>query len=316
MSELRSEVRTFVERRFPGAHVDRLAGDASYRVFYRIRTREGPTFVLMDYGAPFEEETDDVRLGRVFRRAGLRIAELIESQPRPGCLVLEDLGDRSLETELAGIGVRPGVSPPEPLVRAVELAADVARRGTPVLHAELGPGGPALDAERFRFEMDFFLQHFAQGYRGRGDRSVPLRLLLYVLADRAAETPVRVLCHRDLHSRNLLVLGDGTLAMASLVRDAYVETEEGWIETLIERYRQARGPSPDEEGFRHRLDLVSAQRMIKALGSFGYLTVVKRMDRYLTAIPRTLRRLDRLLPTMAETRELHAALAATDLLRL
>ena len=55
--------------------------------------------------------------------------------------------------------------------------------------------------------------------------------------------------------------------------------------------------------------------MIKALGSFGYLTVVKRMDRYLDAIPRTLARLERLLPSRDETRLLHAALTRSGLLK-
>jgi aminoglycoside/choline kinase family phosphotransferase len=331
MSPPRSEVRAFVERRFPGAHIDRLAGDASYRVFYRVRTADGPNLVLMDYGSAFDGETDDVRLGRVFRRAGLRIADLIECAPRPGCLLLEDLGDRSLEGELASAELGNDRSPPALLVRAVELAADIVTRGTPALLAELGADGPALDAERFRFEMDFFLEYFVGGYCGRQETPTALREQLHALAERAAVTPLRVLCHRDLHSRNLNVLRDGALAMvdiqdarwgpdtydlASLLRDAYVEIDESWIETLVGRYLDAQPARSADAGFRHRFDVVSAQRMIKALGSFGYLTVVKRMDRYLTAIPRTLKRLERLLPTIPETGALHTALTATGLLRV
>jgi aminoglycoside/choline kinase family phosphotransferase len=216
------------------------------------------------------------------------------------------------------------------MVQAVELAAGVARSGTAALAASERATGPALDAERFRFEMDFFLEHYAEGLRGLSKPTTELREELYGLADRAATTPTRVLCHRDLHSRNLMILDDGSLAMvdiqdarwgpdsydlASLLRDAYVEIDERWLEPLIEGYLRALADSPEPRAFRRRLDIVAAQRMIKALGSFGYLTVVKRMNRYLDAIPRTVARLERLLPFLDETRPLHTALTRSGLLK-
>jgi len=330
MSEPRLEVQRFVDRRFPGAAVERLAGDASYRIFYRIRPDQGPTVVLMDYGSPFEQETDDVCLGRLFRRAGLRVAGLLQSVPEIGCLVLEDLGDTSLESVLAEAEPTTGCRPPLALVQAVDLAARVGSSGTPVLASSERAAGPALDAGRFRFEMDFFLDHFVSGLRGLANPPGELRDELHRLADRAATTPARVLCHRDLHSRNLMVLGDGSLAMvdiqdarwgpdsydlASILRDAYIDIDDQWLEPLTEKYLRALDDPPEPMAFRQRLDVVAAQRMIKALGSFGYLTVVKGMDRYLEAVPRTLLRLDGLLPSMEATRGLHAALSSSGLLK-
>jgi len=331
MSEPRREVRSFIERRFSGAAVERLAGDASYRIFYRVHPADGPTVVLMDYGAPFQQETDDIWLGRLFQRAGLRVAELIQPEPEIGCLVLEDLGERSLESVLADAEPVSGGGPPAALVLAVELAARVASRGTPILASSERAEGPELDADRFRFEMDFFLEHFVSGLRGITNAPGELRDQLHELADRAATTPTRVLCHRDLHSRNLMFLDDGTLAMvdiqdarwgpdsydlASILRDAYVDIDEDWLEPLTNRYLRALDILSETGAFRRRLDVVAAQRMIKALGSFGYLTVVKRMDRYLDAIPRTLARLEKLLPSMEATRPLHTSLTRSGLLKI
>ena len=56
--------------------------------------------------------------------------------------------------------------------------------------------------------------------------------------------------------------------------------------------------------FRRRFDLVAAQRMIKALGTFGYQCGVRKQERYRSSITRTLDRLRRLLPTREETRDL------------
>jgi len=331
MSELRPELRRFVEKRFPGAAVERLAGDASYRIFYRISPRSAASVVLMDYGSPFEVETDDVRLGRVFRRAGLRVAELIELSPEIGILVLEDLGSSSLESVLRDSRRPASSSPPPELRRAVDLAAQVADRGTAALADSDRAAGPALDRERFRFEMDFFLEHFVGGLVGKPNLAQGLRDPLYGLADRAAECPRPVLCHRDFHSRNLMVLGNGSLAMvdiqdarwgpdtydlASIVCDAYLEIDDAWVDTLVDRYLGALESRPEPAAFRCRFGLVAGQRMIKALGSFGWLTTVKRTDRYLEAIPRTLGRIDRLLGSVDETRALRRLLAESDLLRI
>ena len=327
MSRTRPEIRHYLEAVCPGAQVRPLAGDASTRLFFRIRPAAGATRILMDYGRPFREETDDVRLARIFRNAGLRVAEIVDVSGRAGCLLMEDLGDRTLESALTDSETEEARR--HLMERAVELAARVAVRGTAELDRSERKDGPALDADRFRFEMDFFLEHYARGLRGCGPLPPTLRTALHGLAAAAAGTPRRVLCHRDFHGRNLLVLGDGSLAMvdiqdarwgpdsydlASLLRDAYVDVEEAWIDPLIALYRSLLAEPPEEAEFRRRFDRVAAQRMIKALGTFGRLGSSPDGRRYLDAVPRTLERLRRLLPESEETRELHGLLTEAGLL--
>jgi len=332
MNAPREDVLRFVERRYAGASVERLAGDASYRVFYRVSPPGARSVVLMDYGAPFEGETDDVILGRIFRDAGLRVADLIELLPQHGILVLEDLGNLSLEAALRDPRGPRADAPPADLVRAVELAASVAERGTPVLAASERAAGPALDRERFRYEMDFYLEHFVAGLLAKGSAAETLRPELYRLADLAADSPRRVLCHRDFHSRNLMVLGDGELAMvdiqdarwgpdaydlASILRDAYLDLDDEWLDTLVDHYLCATADvDRDSQAFRRRFRIVAGQRMLKALGSFGWLTLTKGTGHYLDAIPRTLARLDRLLSSQDETRDLHWSLERSGLIKL
>ena len=323
MSPARPEILAYVESTFPGARVEPLAGDVSRRRFFRIRPTEGAARVLMDYGREFEGETDDVVMARILGRAGLPVARVLDVNGRAGCLLLEDLGDRTLQSALAELGAAA-----QPMLeRAVRLAAVIARKGTPVLARSERADGPTLDEERFRFEMDFFLEHYV---RGLCDQKIPvgLREALHALAAAATETPRRVLCHRDFHSRNLLLLDDGNLAMvdiqdarwgpdaydlASLLRDAYVDIHESWIDPLIDLYLA--GPdAPPEEDFRSRFDVVSCQRMIKALGTFGSLRDSADAGRYLDAIPRTLERLRRILPTQTEIHPVFVALSDAGLL--
>jgi aminoglycoside/choline kinase family phosphotransferase len=310
MSAPRPELATYLEKSRPGARASALAGDASTRRFFRLELADGGTCVVMDYGEPFGGTTPDVELTGLFREAGLPVPEILEIAVDPGCLLLEDLGDRTLESAVrSGEGARGWIE------RAVELAARVASDGTPAL--DRSGRTDALDAERFRFEMDHFVAHYWEGLRGRVV-SDGLRRSLHDLADRAATTPKRVLCHRDFHSRNLMIRADESLAMvdiqdarwgpdsydlASLLRDAYIEIEEGWIEPLVDRYLAHLDEDP-APGFRERLDRVAAQRMIKALGTFGYQATVRREERYLEAVPRTLARIRALLPRIDAGAEL------------
>jgi aminoglycoside/choline kinase family phosphotransferase len=331
MAPPRREIVAFVERHFPGAAVLALAGDASTRCFYRIVPTEGASRVLMDYGTPFAEQraTDDIRLSRIFRAAGLPVAEILEICPSAGWLLLEDLGDRTLEQTLASETSGRSEETRAWIERAVDLAAEIVRRGTPVLADSDRADGPALDRERFRYEMEFFLEHFVDGFLSRPDLPTRLRPALLDLADRAADCPRRVLCHRDYHSRNLMVHPDGRLYMvdiqdarwgpdtydlASLLRDGYLEIDESWIEPMLERYRSALSEPPELAEFRRRFDIVSAQRMLKALGTFGNQITVRGRDHYRSAIPRNLRRLGRVLPRHPETSELGELLGDADVI--
>jgi aminoglycoside/choline kinase family phosphotransferase len=320
----RPALREFLETAFAGARVEALAGDASARSFYRIHTADGTTRVVMDYGEPFAGEPDDVRAAKLFQAAGLPVAEILVAAGDPGCLILEDPGDRRLEQALAAASADERRRLYD---TAVELSAAIALNGTTELR-RLGGEWATLDAERFRFEMDFFVEHYARGLR-EASPDAQLVGLLHDLAERAARTPCPVLCHRDFHSRNLMVRADGSLVMvdiqdarwgpdtydlASLLRDAYVDVDEGEVDRLVERYLGMLTSAPDAGGFRRRFDVVAAQRMIKALGTFGYQAARLGRTRYLEGVPRTLDRLRRWLPSRAETAPLGEALAEVRLL--
>lgn len=308
MSALRPELTAAIAQLFPGARIETLAGDASTRRFHRLRLPNATTRIVMDYGAAFDRETDDVRLARLFEQASLPVARIFEILPEAGALVLEDLGDETLEAALgnASTGQRPAR---EDLYRSsVALAAAIATRGSKALAASDRANGPALDTERFLFEMRFFLEHYMGSFLGRPVVPKRLRDAVESLAIVVAEHP-RVLCHRDFHSRNIMVRPDGALALvdiqdarwgpdtydlASLLRDAYVDVTEDEVDALFARFTEQLPGMVDRDGLRMRFDLVAIQRMVKALGTFGYQVAVLSRDRYRTSIPRTVERLRRL----------------------
>ena len=134
-----------------------------------------------------------------------------------------------------------------------------------------------------------------------------------------------MLCHRDYHSRNLMLheerlyiidfqdarMGPDTYDLASLLRDSYVDLPEQTVSELIAYFLALKGTTdPSSETFRERFDLMALQRNLKALGTFGYQTTARRNPVYIQYIPRTLRYVRDNLerhPRFARLREVLAA---------
>jgi aminoglycoside/choline kinase family phosphotransferase len=328
MQHPREKIQAFIELNCPCATVSQMAGDASSRVFYRLSLPGGQTRVLMDYGAAFSNETDDVILTAIFRDAGLPVPAIIKMDANAGCLLLEDLGEHTLETLLLDPATNQQ-QVTELLHHAVRLAAEVGLKGSPLLKSSPRAFGPDLDTERFCFEMDFFLAHYAGDLLGQAEIEDALRSQLHLLAERAATCSRHVMCHRDFHSRNLIALAGGGLGMvdiqdarwgpdcydlASVLFDAYLDIDNKSINPLIRHFLAAATHIENKESFAERLSIVATQRLIKALGTFGFQIAVLNRSQYRSAIPRTLLRLRELLPECAP--ELFIALKSANLLTI
>ena len=106
----------------------------------------------------------------------------------------------------------------------------------------------------------------------------------------------RVLCHRDYHSRNLMLhdgslfiidfqdarMGPDTYDLVSLLRDSYVDLDVApgrRADRVLPGAASTapRGVTPTRRAeFRRRFDVMALQRNLKALGTFGYQTVDAR----------------------------------------
>jgi hypothetical protein len=164
----------------------------------------------------------------------------------------------------------------------------------------------AFDVEKLTWELDFFLRHFVEGYRAAAltaaDREALTEEWSAIAGELSAEP--RVLCHRDYHSRNLMLhdgrlfiidfqdarMGPDTYDLVSLLRDSYVDIADRELDELIAYFlalKGCQGPS-DAAEFRRRFDLMAVQRNLKALGTFGYQTITRGNPVYIQYIPRTL----------------------------
>ncbi len=333
--------RFLEEASFAGAERERVQGDASTRLYERLRL-DDKVAILMNAprrpdgppvrdGRPYsaiarlaEDVTPFVAMANGLRARGLSAPEVFHADLAQGLLLLEDLGE---ERVVSG-------TPPAPIVARYEAAVDV----LVALHADRLPDtlpvSPALDyrlprydVEAFLIEaelvLDWYLPRFGANATA-ADRSEFQSLWREALRPALAETPTWVL--RDYHSPNLLwlpdrmgiarvglldfqdaVMGPAAYDVASLLQDARVDVPEPLERALLKRYvvnRTALDDSFDGAAFTALYALMAAQRATKILGIFARLDRRDGKPQYLRHMPRIWAYLQRALahPALAPLR--------------
>jgi aminoglycoside/choline kinase family phosphotransferase len=152
----------------------------------------------------------------------------------------------------------------------------------------------------YQWEQDYFFEHFL----GRDQaeilrREVPLQRQAEELAGRP-----RVIVHRDLQSQNVMVSGDEVVLIdfqgmragvaaydvASLLYDPYVEMSPAERAELAAFYVQHTG-GRDSDDWSQEWRAAARQRLMQALGAYGFLGRRRGKVSFLQHIPSAARRL-------------------------
>ncbi len=282
-----------------------LTGDASDRRYFRVLLRNEPSQVLALHTSAIDfDKLPFVNVARLFARMPVPVPQILAHSNRLGIIALQDLGDVTLQAHLgaASQGEHAGL-----YRQAVSFIEVLQRRGRELESPEYVPYASAFDVEKLTWELQFFTKHFLEGYRGAvlsSSAREALATAYSAIVDELASEP-RVLCHRDYHSRNLMLhedslyiidfqdarMGPDTYDLVSLLRDSYIDFTEQQVEEVIAFFLAVRGTYTgpvDSEEFRARFDLMAVQRNMKALGTFGYQTSTRGNPVYIQYIPRTL----------------------------
>ncbi len=278
-----------------GMAIKKIQGEASTRCFFRVPS--GPSgrqsLVAMVYPEKNEKSTTEIaniiRLTDTYRNHGLNVPEIKEVFD-DRVLLQEDLGDMLFQKAYADARLAGRE-------RLLEQTADivVALTGIPTTNTSA-----LLAEDRLKWEMDFFVSHFARNDWPDQLDFEAIRARLHALVD--AIGPFDTFAHRDFHSRNMLVYKEKIYLVdyqdslktslyydtVSFAFDAYLDLKSQrafFLEALRKRGLDIGAGSHREEQYY----LAALQRNIKALGTFGFQVNQRRNLVYKKYIPRTLR---------------------------
>ncbi|MCP5047188.1 MAG: phosphotransferase [bacterium] len=276
---------------FVPGDIRKIQGEASNRSFYRV-FMEGYSLVAMVYPEEAGKEIGRiVKLAGTYTEHGLRvpgIREIFDNR----VMLMDDAGDLLVQKALLQFKKEKNKRR-----RILEEVADILikLKGIPADRTDA-----VLDKARMKWEMDFFMTHFARNFlpcAGAQKGAAKLGKRLYDMVN--AVPPNDTFAHRDFHSRNMLLNADDctvTLVdfqdslvapayydLVSVAFDSYMDLGRDW--QFLADCLENRGFAIDEE----QLYITALQRNIKALGSFGFQVRVMENMAYKKYFNRTLR---------------------------
>jgi hypothetical protein len=313
---------------FPRLDVDQVTirpieKGGSDRKFYRIDCAADQKLVLVKYNLDREENRHYVQIAKFLDTHGIRVPKIYFHDPAEGLIWIEDLGERDLCS----------YQHESWLVRRAFYESALDQIAT--LHAlpesvciEIKKHLPVeFNAELYRWEQNYFFKNCLGRYFNIG--KVELAALaalppLKEIAKRLASFS-RVLVHRDFQSQNIIIQngqaklidfqgmrpGLAQYDLASLLYDPYVEVAEKERQELLAYYRgrQLENGITIEGDFHLTLRLCAMQRLMQALGAYGFLGLVKGHKHFLEYIPRAVRSLHYTVAKIESLEPLAACLA-------
>lgn len=310
--------------------LEKLPGDASTRVYYRLKA-EGKTYIVMrtDPFAEHGEKYPFIAVQGHLAAQGIDVPEIVDRDAGRGLILLEDLGDITLLRRLQE------VSDSEVERKLYEKVIDslvlLQLKASPRQNNKsLEAFGLRFDREKLMWEVGFCISHFYEKYLKRNLAKEDLAIMnggFEKICTFLADQPT-VLTHRDFHSRNIMVspaekgerlvmidfqdarMGPAQYDLASLLKDSYYQLAETQISGLLDYYVtqwEAHGGKPlDRAEFTYVFDMMSVQRNFKAIGSFASFLNNRGNATYLKYIGNTFENIRRTLlkyPEFAQLRE-------------
>lgn len=303
MSDFETRLKTFLHQRGLPTDVFTLTPDASTREYYRIYWN-GSTAIACVYPEGFiATEQSYLDVTALFATAGIPVASVHDHDEELGIIILEDLGDTILRNVLIDSEEHKRESL---LDSAISLIPRI--QAATGLAFETGSIASKLsfDREKLLWELDFFKTHYFTTLKKQPLSDSEDLALLDNFTDLAIhlESKATVLCHRDYHAANLMVMPNGELKiidhqdarigsvtydLVSLLLDRVTEIpSDDWIESKIMYFLSERDklslPPINIVEFDHEVKMQTVQRCLKAIGTFSFQSANRGKDYFLPFI--------------------------------
>lgn len=276
------------------------SADASFRRYFRISsdTDKKESLIIMDAPPEKEDCKTFIHVANMMFDLGLNVPQILQQDLQQGFLLLSDLGDTVLLSELNN--------------NSVDELYDSAMKSLLLLQQNTSVDLPAYDETLLRTELalfpDWYLKVQLKLSLSPQQKDV-LERAFDMLVENALTQP-QVCVHRDYHSRNLMinknkpdkpgiidfqdaVIGAVTYDLVSLLKDCYINWPREKIESWVKSFHaqaESLGIIKDVnfDEFLRWFDLMGLQRHLKVAGIFSRLKHRDGKTGYLKDIPRTM----------------------------
>lgn len=268
--------------------VTHICTGGSDRSFYRVTPLDGRASAIMCVTPSRSEFANYVAIGHFLKSCGLPLPAFHEWCDTTGLALLQDCGSQALQHVLLthGAGAEQMMAAYRDVLRTLGQlqALDV---DTCCVEMTCRP----FAETDLRWETEYFRENFLGRHLGWNLSSdAALTAEFEALCARVLQVR-RVPMHRDFQSQNVMIdgrqvwiidfqgarLGPLHYDIASLLRDPYVSIPAEVEQALLQSYHDEAHPGPrvSYDEFRETYAVVSLQRLMQALGAYGFLTLVK-----------------------------------------
>ena len=267
----------------------------SDRNFFRVYLADKTSFIFMHYGTEVEENAHWVHINKFLAGLNISVPQIVALDIKQHFILLTDLGDAALWSQR--------VLPWDKRCNYYFQALTQVRR----LHAyplakipanlKLSESyGPGL----YNWEQNYFLENLVREVCKLKLTPSLLKVLEKELAAliNSLQKIEPCLIHRDFQSQNIMIkngqpvfidfqgMRKGCLFydLGSLICDPYVTFESEEIDELISFYYELMKPAYSLDEFVSNFWEASAQRLMQALGAYGFLGLKKNKPAFLNHI--------------------------------
>lgn len=279
-----------------GAEIHMLAGDASFRKYWRVLQNE-KSWVVMDAPPDHEDIRPFIAITNLLTQAGLCVPKIYAQDASQGFLLLEDLGDNLFSRHLEFHTSQ------EKLLYQHACESLVSMHSFSVNATQIAESLPLYDNQVYLREVALFSDWFLVQVLGRQQAFMLRDSWQHAWQKVLSEASLKNNCivHRDYHADNLLWLperdekvgmldyqdalrGDALYDVISLLEDARRDVTLETVDACKRFIQDAHGINNDD--FLRRYHVLAAQRNAKIIGIFTRLCVRDGKMRYLDYLPR------------------------------
>jgi len=307
VTEIEQHTRTaFPEWKEADLRFDLIEKGGSGRIFMRVSgLPHGGAVIAMFY---LNDRADNKRFGPVtdfLKRHDIPAPEVIRRDEEKNLLWVEDLGEIDLGTLEKSDWDEVRAPAYREALKAVFLLHSIVESDAP---GDLPELEPPFDEALYSWEQEYFLEQYVSRFlTAKTAAALAANSGLRELRDELARLP-RSLLHRDFQSTNVMMQngaahlidyqglrwGVPEYDLASMVYDPYITFTEAQRDELVDYYFTLKREAGDEisrEDFQRRLNQCATQRLMQAMGAYGFLSEVKGKTEFLQHIPAAASRL-------------------------